>query len=99
MNDEIVFSFVSLCMCVSAVSFFFIKQKTAYEMRMSDGSSDVCSADLLVVGMGGVPLRERGLVGRRDRQSHHVRVEALAAGAQQEVERQLLLLADRKSVA
>src|SRR3546814_13293293 len=27
-------------------SFFFFKQKTAYEMRISDGSSDVCSADL-----------------------------------------------------
>src|SRR3546814_1807388 len=26
--------------------FFFIKQKTAYEMRMSDWSSDVCSSDL-----------------------------------------------------
>src|SRR3546814_8066333 len=25
---------------------FFVKQKTAYEMRMSDGSSDVCSSDL-----------------------------------------------------
>src|SRR3546814_18399737 len=25
---------------------FFIKQKTAYEMRISDGSSDVCSSDL-----------------------------------------------------
>src|SRR3546814_5808379 len=29
--------------------FFFFKQKTAYEMRISDGSSDVCSADLGVV--------------------------------------------------
>src|SRR3546814_16024277 len=26
--------------------FFFFKQKTAYEMRMSDLSSDVCSSDL-----------------------------------------------------
>src|SRR3546814_2490083 len=26
--------------------FFFIKQKTAYEMRISDWSSDVCSSDL-----------------------------------------------------
>src|SRR3546814_2694402 len=30
-------------MCV-----FFIKQKTAYEMRISDWSSDVCSSDLIV---------------------------------------------------
>src|SRR3546814_20057918 len=30
-----------LCFC-----FFFFKQKTAYEMRISDWSSDVCSSDL-----------------------------------------------------
>src|SRR3546814_1330847 len=30
-------------MCVSV---FFVKQKTAYEMRISDWSSDVCSSDL-----------------------------------------------------
>src|SRR3546814_4447570 len=28
--------------------FFFFKQKTAYEMRMSDWSSDVCSSDLTI---------------------------------------------------
>src|SRR3546814_8451943 len=28
------------------VVFFFFKQKTAYELRISDGSSDVCSSDL-----------------------------------------------------
>src|SRR3546814_3610243 len=28
--------------------FFFLKQKTAYEMRISDGSSDVCSSDLII---------------------------------------------------
>src|SRR3546814_20443497 len=32
-------------MCV-AVLFFVFKQKTAYEMRISDWSSDVCSSDL-----------------------------------------------------
>src|SRR3546814_7125964 len=31
----------SVCVC-----FFFFKQKTAYEMRISDWSSDVCSSDL-----------------------------------------------------
>src|SRR3546814_9186125 len=30
------------CVCVV----FFFKQKTAYEMRISDWSSDVCSSDL-----------------------------------------------------
>src|SRR3546814_14721382 len=29
--------------------FFFFKQKTAYEMRISDWSSDVCSSDLCAV--------------------------------------------------
>src|SRR3546814_6872596 len=30
--------------------FFFFKQKTAYEMRISDWSSDVCSSDLMDFG-------------------------------------------------
>src|SRR3546814_8019239 len=30
----------------SVVCFLFFKQKTAYEMRISDWSSDVCSSDL-----------------------------------------------------
>src|SRR3546814_1794282 len=37
-------------MCFNVVGFMyrlcFFKQKTAYEMRISDGSSDVCSSDL-----------------------------------------------------
>src|SRR3546814_1959582 len=32
--------------CVLHFFFFFFKQKTAYEMRISDWSSDVCSSDL-----------------------------------------------------
>src|SRR3546814_8085335 len=46
-----------LCVCFL---FFFFKQKTAYEMRISDWSSDVCSSDLVSVrplfdysGLGG----------------------------------------------
>src|SRR3546814_2612181 len=37
-----------LCAIISMLccSFFFFKQKTAYEMRISDWSSDVCSSDL-----------------------------------------------------
>src|SRR3546814_2713869 len=31
----------------TCVSFFFFKQKTAYEMRISDWISDVCSSDLV----------------------------------------------------
>src|SRR3546814_2204207 len=34
--------------CVTVIfMFFFFKQKTAYEMRISDWSSDVCSSDLI----------------------------------------------------
>src|SRR3546814_3015605 len=33
-------------MIMLIVLFFFFKQKTAYEMRISDWSSDVCSSDL-----------------------------------------------------
>src|SRR3546814_4397274 len=33
--------------CLCFVFVFFFKQKTAYEMRISDWSSDVCSSDLI----------------------------------------------------
>src|SRR3546814_6524921 len=32
-------------------AFFFFRQKTAYEMRISDWSSDVCSSDLVKLGL------------------------------------------------
>src|SRR3546814_13853294 len=35
-----------------SVFFFFFKQKTAYEMRISDWSSDVCSSDLDAARIG-----------------------------------------------
>src|SRR3546814_7343365 len=35
--------------CCQLYLFFFFKQKTAYEMRISDWSSDVCSSDLLAI--------------------------------------------------
>src|SRR3546814_3365245 len=37
-------------MCSWFSLFFFFKQKTAYEMRISDWSSDVCASDLATVG-------------------------------------------------
>src|SRR3546814_16598423 len=42
--------------------FFFFKQKTAYEMRISDWSSDVCSSDLPVALLH---RHDRHLAGRR----------------------------------
>src|SRR3546814_3447419 len=55
--------------------FFFFKQKTAYEMRISDWSSDVCSSDLLRAGSKSTAVGQRplatftpfGLVMRRRR--------------------------------
>src|SRR3546814_5072916 len=39
--------YFDICMSVRVLFFvFFFKQKTAYEMRISDWSSDVCSSDL-----------------------------------------------------
>src|SRR3546814_8434772 len=42
------FSYFALLLFTSF--FFFFKQKTAYEMRISDWSSDVCSSDLTAAG-------------------------------------------------
>src|SRR3546814_5234552 len=38
--------FFCLCLFLLVSFCFFFKQKTAYEMRISDWSSDVCSSDL-----------------------------------------------------
>src|SRR3546814_10258520 len=46
------------CICV-----FFFKQKTAYEMRISDWSSDVCSSDLRLVGAAVRRAPQRGDAG------------------------------------
>src|SRR3546814_6707148 len=35
--------------------FFFFKQKTAYELRISDWGSDVCSSDLLDIFQAAIP--------------------------------------------
>src|SRR3546814_16330932 len=59
---------------------FLFKQKTAYEMRISDWSSDVCSSDLLparqhpagrLAGNLRAPLRRRAIDTRRRRSPDH----------------------------
>src|SRR3546814_3182034 len=55
--------------CKYSFYFFFFKQKTAYEMRISDWSSDVCSSDLMTDvadDRAAIDLKERSdsLVGR-----------------------------------
>src|SRR3546814_10491904 len=59
-----------LCLRVVSVSdllcfFFFFKQKTAYEMRISDWSSDVCSSDLRASRYRGTGSRRGGSSRRR----------------------------------
>src|SRR3546814_7145808 len=54
-----------MCVCACLLLVFFFKQKTAYEMRISDWSSDVCSSDLLKVeglveNRGGSPDERKG---------------------------------------
>src|SRR3546814_4526555 len=66
---------ISICCAVSIsmcwlLCFFFFKQKTAYEMRISDWSSDVCSSDLQF--QRGQSRRPRRRVGAREpRLPHH----------------------------
>src|SRR3546814_9307724 len=53
--------------CVFIVLFFFFKQKTAYEMRISDWSSDVCFRSGLEVRATGKPISVpvgKGTLGR-----------------------------------
>src|SRR3546814_6705926 len=58
----VVFSVAKLMLLDSC--FFFFKQKTAYEMRISDWSSDVCSSDLFL---------------QAGKEFHHVRCAVLVA--------------------
>src|SRR3546814_11197782 len=71
--------------------FLFFKQKTAYEMRISDWSSDVCSSDLRGCGRGGAgkhliaPLqRIRHGRGRPDAKSGEDEHDGRATGDEEE---------------
>src|SRR3546814_5334738 len=60
------------------VWFFFFKQKTAYEMRISDWSSDVCSSDLRAGGrafgdQSGTAIDDKKVVARRS-EDHDARI-------------------------
>src|SRR3546814_10640278 len=59
-----------LFVLVFAVVFFF-KQKTAYEMRISDWSSDVCSSDLVWHCHVAVRAVHQTQAGRAARRSRH----------------------------
>src|SRR3546814_9986498 len=72
-------------MVVLSCVFLFFKQKTAYEVRISDWSSDVCSSDLrafldlveelrigdrVAAGLGGTAVEQRDDERQRDQDSH-----------------------------
>src|SRR3546814_2696565 len=54
--------------------FCFLKQKTAYEMRISDWSSDVCSSDL-IGGIAAAAIGERAFLGHLGQERHVFYVE------------------------
>src|SRR3546814_9933591 len=61
-------------MCrTSMCSFFCFNQKTAYELRISDWSSDVCSSDLIATGGQGEP---RAALARMAGDVHQIKLEA-----------------------
>src|SRR3546814_9184925 len=86
--------YVVVVMVCCYMFFFFFKQKTAYEMRISDWSSDVCSSDLADLAGRGVDLvggRRRGQRGIAvaqpggdvfgiDVQAHRIRSEGRRVG-------------------
>src|SRR3546814_21131720 len=53
--------------CQAVVCVFFFKKKTAYEMRISDWSSDVCSSDLRRIIFGTLDARLFALDSRTGR--------------------------------
>src|SRR3546814_8990263 len=61
--------------------FFFFKQKTAYEMRISDWSSDVCSSDLHGDGNLGAAIGAQEGQQRHPKPARHIAGEG-AAGEQ-----------------
>src|SRR3546814_4702820 len=75
-------SSVFSCVILLFVLFFFFKQKTAYEMRISDWSSDVCSSDLFAAQIATLGLK-RGLAEQLStdgRPDTHVVWDALLVG-------------------
>src|SRR3546814_19825471 len=66
--------------------FFFFKQKTAYEVRISDWSSDVCSSDLRDEHREAHPRVDRDHPACRDRRAEEGELEMLVGPAEIGVE-------------
>src|SRR3546814_7510918 len=60
-----------VCMCFVV----FFKQKTAYDMRISDWSSDVCSSDLVKKMRRRIHNRESARRSRQDKRDHTDQLE------------------------
>src|SRR3546814_5430509 len=88
----------SLCVfyCLLFIWFFFFKQKTAYEMRISDWSSDVCSSDLEADGQWREAPWRRAVGRSHDHEQEAERHDDLGgqSGGQRVAARRI----DRKSV-
>src|SRR3546814_6246107 len=76
--------------------FFFFKQKTAYEMRISDWSSDVCSSDLFV--LCNLSLGDRRVLEERTRSQSEFQTHAVSCQGLIEILPDLLVMVDRCSV-
>src|SRR3546814_9601138 len=63
---------------------FFFKQKTAYEMRISDWSSDVCSSDLFLESAGPGDVVEHGVVGIQSLHAVDLGAEVAPAGCRRD---------------
>src|SRR3546814_5304929 len=73
-------------MSVLCIIVFFFKQKTAYDMRISDWSSDVCSSDLLDHAVADVDALRKA-VAAEDQRGAVDRGDARPVGAFDEIER------------
>src|SRR3546814_3975159 len=74
-----------MCECIISVFlfsfFFFFKQKTAYEMRISDWSSDVCSSDLRQFPEAGIDPIDRFMPAEDARDGGGARRNGVIGGA------------------
>src|SRR3546814_9251224 len=61
--QHLCFAFICLLVFCFIFCFFFFNRKTAYELRISDWSSDVCSSDLVCVA---IEIQRIIFVGARD---------------------------------
>src|SRR3546814_2594039 len=76
---------------------FCFKQKTAYEMRISDWSSDVCSSDLQVVEQA---IGHRGQAAHGTRHDHHADgIEPAAGERRADVAKTVYAIGQRMHIA